>query len=186
MDKYISLTTQGIDAYLQALTDINWFDFKQNDKQEIFERLTKQGDNKNFVFCLYKLWFDSEGFEDDEPYRSLLDEILEIIGLKTLSKNVNYDTDNNLVNISLTTEKSSYDYKINLDDFGDWIDENFINVFINEQVLDGENIDNRFLALPMSDQTVQFVFIPQSTYDKAVGKGIIPEELNYFMTDIDD
>lgn len=186
MDKYISLTTQGVDAYLQALTDINWFDIKQNNKAEIFNRLTKQDNHKNFVFCLYNLWFDSEGFEDDKSYSSLLDEILEIIGLTTLSKTVIYNTDSNSVNISLTTEKSTYSYKIDLDEFGDWIDEDFINTFINKQVLGGENIDNSFLVLPMSDQTVQFVFVPQSTYDKAVDKGIIPEHLNYFMSDIEE
>ncbi len=181
LDKYTSLTTQGVEAYLKALTNINWFDYKTNDKNEIIERLKNQSNNNNLVFCIYNLWFDAEGFEDDESYDNLLDEILEIIGLENSSKKVNYNENDNSVSISITIEKRTYNYKIDLDEFGDWIDEDFINIFINEQLLKGENIINRFLPLPSSDQTVQFVFVPESMYNDAVDKGVIPEDLNYFM-----
>lgn len=185
MDKYLSLTKEGIDTYLQTLSDINWFNIQPNDKKVIAERLNEQKQNKDFVFSLYNLWFDAEGFEDHKLYESLLDEILEIVQVPVLQKNVSYNEENNSVSISLTTQKATYDYKIILDDFGDWIDENFIDIFINEQILKGENIENKFLALPMCDQTIQFVFVPQSTYDAAVDKGIIPQELNYFITDME-
>ena len=181
LDKYTSLTTQGVEAYLKALTNINWFDYKTNDKNEIIERLKNQSNNNNLVFCIYNLWFDAEGFEDDESYDNLLDEILEIIGLENSSKKVNYNENDNSVSISITIEKRTYNYKIDLDEFGEWIDEDFINIFINEQLLKGENIINRFLPLPSSDQTVQFVFVPESMYNDAVDKGVIPEDLNYFM-----
>ena len=88
LDKYTSLTTQGVEAYLKALTKINWFDYKTNDKNEIIERLENQSNNKDFIFCIYNLWFDAEGFEDDESYDNLLDEILEVIGLENSSKRV--------------------------------------------------------------------------------------------------
>lgn len=180
LNKYNSLTTQGVEAYLQALTDISWFVYKTNNKEEILERLENEENNNDFVFCLYNLWFDAEGFEDDERYDRLLDEIVKIINLKNFSKKVDYNKKDNSVTILIKTEKTTYNYKINLDEFGDWIDEDFINIFINEQVLKGENMDNKFLPLPSSDQTVQFVFVPESMYNEAVDKGIIPENLNYF------
>ncbi|WP_027388275.1 hypothetical protein [Chryseobacterium gregarium] len=80
-----------------------------------------------------------------------------------------YEKDNS-VHISVTVEKTKYDDKIDSDEFGDWIDEDFINIFINEQVLKGEDLNNRFLPLPSCDQTVQFVFVPENKYNEAVGK----------------
>ena len=180
LNKYNSLTIQGVEAYLQALTDINWFVYKTNNKEEILERLENEENNNDFVFCLYNLWFDAEGFEDGEPYDRLLDEIVKIINLKNFSKKVDYNKKDNSVTILIKTEKTTYNYNIDLDEFGDWIDEDFINMFINEQLLKGENIINRFLPLPSSDQTVQFVFVPESLYNDAVDKGVIPEDLNYF------
>lgn len=64
-----------------------------------------------------------------------------------------YEKDNS-VHISVTIEKTKYGDKIDSDEFGDWIDEDFINKFINEQVLKGEDLNNRFLPLPSYDQTV--------------------------------
>ena len=53
-----------------------------------------------------------------------------------------YEKDNS-VHISVTIEKRKYDDKIDSDEFGDWIDEDFIN----EQVLKGDDLNNRIFTV---------------------------------------
>jgi DNA polymerase III delta prime subunit len=79
MDKYKDLTSKGKNEYLKALESIGWFDFSILSKDTIAKRLKKIEENERFVFCLYDLSFDAEGFEDANSYKSLLEEIMKII-----------------------------------------------------------------------------------------------------------
>lgn len=182
-DKYYLLTEQGKEAYLNALESIGWFDLQNNNKKEIEERIADFEDPITYVFVLYHLWFDAEGFDEDTSYDSLLDELIEITGLEVKEKSVLYNEENDTVEITLTTLKATYSYTVNLEEFGDWIDEDFIDSFINEQVLEGEGSPNRFLPIPPSDQTMQFVFVPEALFVKAIEQGIVPESMDYFFGD---
>jgi hypothetical protein len=179
MDKYKNLTSKGKNEYLKALENIGWFDFSNISKDMINKRLKKIKENERFVFCLYDLSFDAEGFEDAESYKSLLKEIIKIIGLNDYKINVRKSNKNN-INIKIETKNNTYDYFVRLDETEDWIDWTVIDYYINN-LLAGENIDKKFLPIPPEDQTVQFIFINEKVYEKAKKVGIIPESQGYFM-----
>lgn len=179
MTMYELLTAEGKDAYLQALDEVEWFSFDQNSREEISKRLEAKEDPKDYVTVLFNLWFDAEGFEDDLAYNNLLGEILKVSALEICEKKVAYHQNTNSVSITLTTRNNTYNYQIAIT--RDWIDESFIDHFINERLLGGEQVESRFFALPFFDQTARFVFIPKYIYDNAVKEGIIPDRLNYFM-----
>jgi hypothetical protein len=181
MDKYKALTSQGKEAYMNALTAIGWFDFAKTSKEEIAKRLNEETNINELCCCLWELWFDAEGFEDDEPYNSLLSEILGIIGMKNIELNVVYEKSNNSVRIELKTQSNNYHYSIPME--SDWVDEELIDEWLNNEVLAGEKIESRFFALPPTDQTVQFIFVPPMIYDKAIKTGIIPDFEGYFIAD---
>ncbi|MDR1316043.1 MAG: YjaG family protein [Spirochaetales bacterium] len=180
MDKYKDLTSKGKNEYLKALESIGWFDFSILSKDTINERLKKIEENERFVFCLYDLSFDAEGFEDAGSYKSLLEEIMKIVKLKDYKINVENANRENNINIKIETKNNEYDYLINLDENDDWIDEAVIDYYINN-LLAGENIDKKFLPIPPEDQTVQFIFIEEKIYEEARKFGIIPECQGYFI-----
>lgn len=185
-DKYYLLTEQGKEAYLGALESIGWFDLQNNNKKEIEDRIEDFEDPITYAFVLYHLWFDAEGFDEDTSYASLLDELIEVSGLEVSEKNVRYNEENQSVEITLTTPKASYSYIVNLEEFGDWVDEDFIDSFMNEEVLEGEGIRSRFFPIPPSDQTMQFVFVPEELFVKAIEHGIIPGSMDYFFGEEDE
>jgi hypothetical protein len=184
MDKYKNLTSKGKVAYLEALKNIGWFDFSNNTKEEIGDRidheLNKSKENADFMFCLYDLWFDREGFEEDDDYKFLLEEIIEIIKLNC-KLTVEYSKFENNIKIQIKTENNVYTYYVNNFRYvSGWIDEKIIEVYINYDLLYGEKTNKIFIELPSSDQTVQFVYMPEEIYKKAIEVGIIPEDKDYF------
>ena len=183
MGTYRELVSKGKDAYLDALEDTGWFRYSLLTKDEIRERLFGVKDPEDYVFYLYNVWFDAEGFEDDDAYRSLLEQILGALGLEKSGLSVLYDKEQNYVTIEIKTKHHTYNYSIALDEHGDWVDGDLIDSFINNEVLPGELEERRLMVLPPSDQTVQFVFIPEGVFRKAREKGVIPGE-DYFMKGI--
>jgi hypothetical protein len=182
MDKYKDLTSKGKNEYLKALGNIGWFDLSNVSKKIINKRLEKIKENERFVFCLYDLIFDAEGFEDTGSYKSLLEEIIKITGLEDYKINVEKNDKENNINIKIETRNNVYDYFVNLDETEDWIDWTVIDYYINN-LLARENIDKKFLPIPPEDQTVQFIFIDEKIYQKAKKFGIIPENQGYFIED---
>lgn len=182
MDKYKNLTSKGKDEYLKVLENIGWFNFSSVSKDIINERIKKIEENERFVYCLYDLSFDAEGFEDADSYKSLLEEMIKIIGLKDYKINVKKNSKKNAINIEIETKNNLYVHFVDLDETGDWIDWAVIDYYINS-LLVGENIDKQFLPIPPEDQTVQFVFIDEKIYERAKKIGIIPENQGYFLED---
>jgi hypothetical protein len=179
MDKYVELTSKGKNEYLKVLENIGWFNFSSNTKDEINNRLNESEKTEDFMFCLYDLWFDTEGFEDSDDYRFLLEQIMEIIKLTEYKLNVEYIKQNDLVKIKMETKNSIYTHYANLIEDSSRIEDNVINEFINNKLLVGENTGKKFIQLPSSDQTIQFVYMPGNIFQKAIENGIIPEE-DYF------
>jgi hypothetical protein len=180
MDKYKDLTSKGKNEYLNTLENIGWFDFSNAQKDIINKRLEKIKENERFVFCLYDLSFDAEGFEDSDSYKSLLEEMIKIIELKNYKLNVKKDNKKNNINITIETKNSTYDYFVDLDETEDWIDWTVIDYYMNN-LLTKESIDKKFLPIPPEDQTVQFIYINEKIYKKAKKIGIIPENEGYFI-----
>jgi hypothetical protein len=180
MDKYSNLTAKGKDSYFKALEDIDWFNFSNVSKETISKRLEKIKENERFVFCLYDLSFDAEGFEDNNSYKSLLEEIIKITGLKNYKVDVKYIGEINSIKIKIKTKNNEYEYCINLNETEDWIDSDVIDEYINN-LLVGEGMDRIFLPIPPEDQTVQFIYIKEDIYERAIEAGIIPEEQGYFI-----
>jgi hypothetical protein len=179
LDKYKELTTKGKDVYLQALEGISWFSFSKNNKAEIEKRLNETKESINFVFCLYDLWFDTEGFEKPDEYEDLLKQIIEIMNISDCKLDVKSLKDNR-VKIEIKTKSNIFKYFVNLNKYAGWFDGNVIDKYINNKVLVVEKTNKRFFLLPCCDQRVQLVYMPIDIYEKAIKIGIIPEE-DYFM-----
>ena len=178
MDKYKELVLKGKEAYLDALNEIGWFKVSNNSKDEIEKRLNEENVPANYLFSLWDLWFDAEGFDSADGYEFLLNHILETVKIEIVKVSVSYVKETNSVEIEINTKSNNYHYSIELK--SDWIDDDFINEFINNLVLVKENIDRKFFEIPTDDQTAKYVFLPQSVYDKAIKLGVIPNDLGYF------
>jgi len=178
MDKYNKLVSKGQEAYLNALNEIGWFEISNNSKEEIEKRLSKTNKPTNYLFSLYDLGFDGEGFENPDVYEYLLNEIWGIVGLDIVKMSVFYARASNSIEIEVQTKLSSYTRSIELN--SDWIEDNFIEEFVNNQILAGENINKKFFELPTDDQCSQYIFVTQSVYDKAIELGVIPDDLGFF------
>ncbi len=76
-------------------------------------------------------------------------------------------------------------YECQLEELMGWLDGDFIEGFVNEEVLSGEGIEGRFFMLPATDQIAQYTFITEELYDEAIEAGILPDDPEYFMEDFD-
>jgi hypothetical protein len=178
-DKYQELTSRGKNEYLQALENIGWFNFSNNHKEEIKNRLNKTKENIYFASCLYDLCFDAEDFEDDEDYKYLLERIIKIMHIKEFKLDVEYLKDNNNVKIEIEIKNNVYKYYVNFDEEAGWI--GVIDEYINKKILVEENINKKFLPIPSYDETIKFIYMTNEIYEKAIEIGIIPEEKKYFI-----
>lgn len=182
MDKYAELVSQGADAYLAALTEIGWFKLPQNLRSETESRLKDIQENRFFLSALSHLYFDAEGFASGDAYESLLEEILELLELPEIEYDV--EDDEEIIGIHLKIGENEYEYQISVSEHEGWLDQNFIQDFING-VLAGEKVESRFFCLPPADQTIEFVFVPEKNYALGVARGVLPEDMEYFMEDED-
>lgn len=183
MDNYKSLVAKGQEAYLDALSAIGWFDFPQNNKEEIAAYLSQLGDDsKYFVLGLSHLSFDAEGFESADEYKQVLYDMAKLAGLTLKSVELEYafSEEGDRLNGKITTDRDSY--WIEFENLIGWFDPELVD-FINDDILEGEGIEGRIFDLPAIDQCAQFVFVPRELYDKAVENGIIPEGADYFIGD---
>jgi hypothetical protein len=184
MQDYLSLTAKGQEAYLEALASIGWFDFPQNNKEKIAAHLSHLGDgSKDFVLSLSHLSFDAEGFDSAEEYKDVLSQIAKLAGVTLISVEMEYASSEEFegtISVKITTANNSYE--LELEGLIGWFDPDFAE-FINNDILAGENIEERIFDLPTMDQCHQFVFISPDLYDKAIESCIIPDEEDedYFM-----
>lgn len=179
MDDYQSLVAKGQGAYLDALSNIGWFDFPQNNKEEIEANLSRCENNEYFALSLSQLSFDAEGFESADEYKKVLYDMAKLAGIiiKSVELEYSFSEEGDKMNGKITTAKDSY--WIEFENLIGWFDPELVD-FINEDILAGENIEGRIFDLPAIDQFAQFVFVPRRLYDKAIENGIIPEDAAYF------
>lgn len=186
MDKYAALTSQGAAAYLNALEDIGWFSLPQNDKVKMENHLSGIKEGKHFFNILVHIDRDAEGFEDGDDYKKLFDEMAAISGLEVVSSEFEYTMigfgEDELTGTVVTKNGT---YECGLEELMGWLDGDFAETFINEEVLPGEGVEGRFFMLPATDQIAQYTFIPREMYDKAIEAGILPDDPEYFMADFD-
>jgi hypothetical protein len=184
MQDYQSLAAKGKDAYLEALSGIGWFEFPQNNKEEIASHLSRlEDDGTYFVLSLSHLSFDSEGFDSADKYKDVLYKMAKLAGVALVSVEMEYDNSEEFgdtLSGKITTADSSYE--LELEGLIGWFDPDFVS-FINNDILSGENSDIRIFELPAADQCTQYVFVSPDLYEKAIENGIIPEGEDYFMGD---
>lgn len=186
MDKYKALTSQGATAYLNALEETGWFSLPQNDKAKISEHLSGISSNENFFFVLSHIVRDAEGFEDGNDYKELFEEMAALSGINVVSAEFEYEAigfgEDELTG-TVVTDKGTYECA--LEELMGWLDGDFIEGFVNEEVLPGEGMAGRFFMLPATDQMAQYTYATQEMYDKALAAGILPDDPEYFMSDFD-
>lgn len=186
MDKYAALTAQGKDAYLKALDETGWFGLPQNDRAKMEEHLSGISDSDYYFYILAHITEDAEDFDNGDAYREFFTKIAAISGINVVSSEFEYEMigfgEDELTGTVVT---ASGTYKCLQEELMGWLDMDFVNYFINQEVLPGENTEGRFFLLPAADQMAQYTFVPQGLYDKAIEAGILPDDPEYFMSEFD-
>lgn len=179
---YQELVAQGPAAYIKALSDIGWFEQPQNKIEEIAAQLLRYEDNNHFVLALSHLSFDAEGFESGAEYAKVLHDMAGLAGvtLTEVSLEYNFSDEGDAMNGKVTTANDIY--YLELEDLIGWFDPEVVD-FVNDDILEGEEVEGRIFDLPAIDQCAQFVFVPRELYDKAIENGLIPEDADYFISD---
>ncbi|WP_131368676.1 hypothetical protein [Chryseobacterium luteum] len=178
LGKYDLLIRQGADKYLAELDKLHWFEQTNLKREEVVEYLNEH--KKLPILCIYSiaenLWHDSEGYDDMERYLELTKDYLKLanIQIKTI-----HGFDNG--EIDLATSSNSYHYTIkDFEPSNDWIEDGFIDNFINQQILTKENCNKRFYIIPPMDQSIFVLFLTPELHQQAIDKGIIPDNPNYY------
>lgn len=129
---------------------------------------------------------DAEGFEDGNDYKEFFEEMAALSRINVVSAEFEYEAigfgEDELTG-TVVTEKGTYTCE--LGELMGWLDGDFIERFVNEEVLTGEGKEGRFFMLPATDQMAQYTFAKQEIYDKAIAAGILPDDPEYFMADFD-
>jgi len=186
MDKYKALTSQGAAAYLDALEAIGWFSLPQNNRVKMEEHISGISDSNFFLYILAHLTRDAEGFDNGDEYKNLFSELAAISGINVVSAEFEYDVigfgEDELTGTVVTDRDT---YKCVLEELMGWLDGDFVDWFVNEEVLPKEGIESRFFMLPTADQMAQYTFVTQEMYDKAIEAGILPDDPEYFISEFD-
>ena len=186
MDKYKALTSQGAAAYLHTLEEIGWFSFPHNNKAKISEHLFGISSSEYFFYVLSHIVRDAEGFEEGSDYKELFEEMAALSGVNVVSAEFEYEMigfgEDELTG-TVVTENGNYNCE--LGELMGWLDADFIEGFVNEEVLPGEGIEGRFFMLPATDQMAQYTYATQEVYDKAIAVGLLPDDPEYFMSGFD-
>lgn len=176
IDKYNKLVSEGYSLYLEQLKELNWFDNSSITEDEMIKRL-KIIPYEYMVFALTEVEFDTESFGDCNAYPAIIDQLLKLVD-STFTWDVACNEQLNSVYITIKGDKSKYVYAIEVRD--KWFDNNFIEKFLNNTVLPKEQITKRFYALPPCDGSLCFLSITDKLYQKAIDRGIIPNNMSYF------
>ncbi|MBD8084658.1 hypothetical protein [Chryseobacterium caseinilyticum] len=178
IDEYRILTAKGKSEYIKVLKTFDWFNEKSEvKKKEIINTIENDLEANYSFLALEDLSFDAEGFETAESYKNLLNEMIKIAEVENQIKKINVTKERNLINISILTNKNEeLKYAVDINENQDWIDTNFIEQFINGQLLSKTNNRKIFIALPAIDQIANITFISQSDFEKAKKNGLIPSD----------
>ncbi|WP_131368641.1 hypothetical protein [Chryseobacterium luteum] len=178
IDEYRILTAKGKSEYIKVLKSFSWFDEKNEDKKKEIIKILENDLEVNYSFlALEDLSFDTEGFETAESYKNLLKEMIKIAEIENQIKKINVVEKRNLINITILTNKNEeLKYTVDINEIQDWIDTNFIEQLINEQLLPKTNNNKKFIALPAIDQIANVIFISQNDFEQAKKNGLIPSD----------
>lgn len=172
IDPYGILTAKGKTEYLEVLKKNDWFKRKEDvRKKEIIYAIQNDLDVRYLFLALEDFNFDTEGFETAESYKKLLNELINIAGVQKKIKNVKVFRKGHLINISVLVNNNYLEYKININENQDWIDLNFVGLFINEQLLSKADCTQKFFLLPAIDQIGNLIFISAEELEEAIKIG---------------
>lgn len=179
MDPYKELTAKGKAAYQQALEEIGWWNYPGNNRQKFEENYDRYDEPIFSVGALAHYVDDAEIFEDntDEQYLALWDECLGkyLPGWK-------FGAFGDAMTVKLTIQSPNGTETFETEQ-GSWFEDEFLDKINN--LLELEGSPNRFYVLPPEDQCFSFVFIPETLFEAALAKGVIPADLEFFLNEED-
>ncbi|RZJ70744.1 hypothetical protein [Flavobacterium sp.] len=170
--KYDRLQALGKQAYLDALDEIGWFDFPQNNRAQIEAKINES--DSDLYLSLHHLHLFAEDFESDEGFVDVIEKFQAIAGINFQS--VDFDFDEAEMEFKIT---AAVDGKT----ITTWIDRSEYPVSEIEQtlnhLLDNSGSETHFVWLPLESELLFYVFVPHELYMKAVKKGVIPQDDQY-------
>ncbi|HEX8561977.1 MAG TPA: hypothetical protein VF676_03250 [Flavobacterium sp.] len=174
MENYKQLEAQGNQEYLERLNSIGWFDYPQNDRKILTDKINESTDD--FYLHLHHFAIFSEDFYEIEDYINILKTLNEISGVNFEFPEFNVNDDDNIINIKFTITDNKFELNFDMNEpiMIPQIESEFNAVFHKL------NLNSRLLWLPLESGIYFYVFIPVELYKKAVKDGIIPEESEYF------
>ncbi|GAA3511722.1 hypothetical protein GCM10022393_26800 [Aquimarina addita] len=156
--------------YLKSLEEIGWFDYPQNDRDQIINKINKS--ENNYHLDLHHFSFFIDDFRSIEDYKSFMKELKEIGGIAFQSAEIRTNEDENSISLKVHMGKKEFEMNFDLDEFTiiPQIEENFNDLFANFE------IDSRLFWLPLESEIFFYALIPFELYKKATIKDMIPME----------
>lgn len=175
--KYADLIQKDKDIYLAKLEEVNWF--KYADREDIIEAINETENNLMLVYALEEFVFTEDNFDDAKSYNQFLFTFLKEFQLD--HKTIATSQDENLITLTIETNKNSYEYIVDIDQTEGFFDDDLIEFFFNKEFLLKENIIERFYFLPDVDENISLYFTHPTIQHKAVKEGLIPSSNEFFQ-----
>ncbi len=168
-----------VDTYIKFLEEIAWFSQMTKDVKKQKEKKIKESykNNKKYTFNnLYDLAFDAEGVGSPDGnnitgYPKIIKEFSNASFGTFNPSNIREDGQPGEVIISFRHKEKTYNMMI---EDTEWY-ENSFTVLIN-RVLKEAGINQEFIKLPDTDQSVFYCFISKEIYQKALDKKLVPAQ----------
>lgn len=174
-DPYRILVAKGKTEYLKVLETTSWFKQKEELKKKEIVNIIQNELDANYLFmALSDFNFDTEGFDTAASYKNFLAEIVKIAGIQKEVNHLKVIKNENFINISVAVNSKFLEYSVNINEHQDWLDSNFIEQFINEQLLPKAKSDKKFFWLPAIDQIGNLIFVSKNEFEEATKIGLIP------------
>jgi hypothetical protein len=184
-----SVAGLDIETYLRRVKDSGWLEGRNERAADALEQRIRDSFAKNPASAFYALAdtsFDAECIESSGPneecsYHSVLMQLAEhsrgLFRPEELSDEVDHDEGTARLAFELEGEIFEREFAQN----EDWFSNEALEL-VNE-ALEASGRDERFLALPASDQVMHLALVSQEVFDRAVDLGAIVDSDFYPIDD---
>jgi hypothetical protein len=173
-DPHKELKAKGKTEYLNALVEIGWYDYLQNNREKIEASFTDDNADE-FHLNLHHLTILNDDFETVDGYKNLFKKVEKITEIPFLSSDFELDEDSNELSVSIKTKTKTISLEFDMND--EYIVQE-IPKSINHLV-DEHQLESNFLWLPLESEIMFYVFIPADLCIKAVNIGVLPKSDDY-------